>query len=99
MEIKTGSYTIKSDPLCCWIEQEVVQMKGKNIGKTTTKRVSGYFGKIEQLLPDFADKKFKSSDARTVEEALKRLAEAEKSMLALAAEEGRKLDERRKNNE
>lgn len=94
MEIKIGSYIIRSDQYCCWIDQETVQAKGKNIGKVVTKRVTGYVSNFEQLLPNFADRKYKGEDARTVEEALKKIADAEKETLRVAREIGRKLDEK-----
>ncbi len=86
MEIKVGKYWLKSDKFCCWIEEEY---KDKN-GKTTSRRVAGYVTKMDRLLEDFIDKKFKDSDAKSMEEVIKILDEAVKDAkkIAVAAYKG-----------
>lgn len=45
MEIKRGKYILRSEPMCCWIDEEYI---GKN-GKPVTKNISGYYPDFRML--------------------------------------------------
>ena len=50
MEIKRGKYILRSEPMCCWIEEEY-EYQNKETGKVTkkTKAVSGYYPNFRML--------------------------------------------------
>lgn len=66
MEIKRGSYILKSDPYCCWIEKVHEVTQGKNKGSLTTTNVSGYYPTFTSLAEGFASKELKKSDAKSM---------------------------------
>ncbi len=66
MEIKRGSYILKSDAFCCWIEQVKEATKGKSKGELTTVNVSGYYPTFTSLAEGFASKELKKSDAKSM---------------------------------
>lgn len=70
MKIKVGKYTLYSDSLCMWITEEYEITKGKNKGKTDTRRVAGYSTSLKRLLRSFRDTKVGGSDAESLEELL-----------------------------
>lgn len=50
MEIKRGKYILRSEPMCCWIDEEY-ETVNKKTGKPTvvTKNVSGYYPNFRML--------------------------------------------------
>lgn len=84
MEVKIGKYTLKSDYLSAWIEEEFVIQEGKNKGKTTQRRVTGYFRDLGLLLDDFIDTKAKDNDAEDMTQALAEIETALKDAKKIA---------------
>lgn len=93
MEIKCGEYILKSDSMNLWIEKEFISKKGKNAGKTATRVVSGYHRDFEHLLDDFAMRRVRGSDAKSVTELLKDIMVIESDLRDLAKELETKLNE------
>lgn len=85
-----GGYWLYSDKYCCWIMQECVTQKGKNIGKTYTKRVSGYFAKVEDALESLVDRHSREISANSINTLIKEI----KSLKSLIKEIGENLNER-----
>lgn len=46
MEIRRGKYILRSEPMCCWIDEEYVSEK---TGKLVTKNISGYYPDFRML--------------------------------------------------
>jgi uncharacterized protein involved in type VI secretion and phage assembly len=63
-------YTLKGDEFNVWIEQ--TRPSKKDPGKTTTTRVTGYYGNLDHLLNGFVDAELARQDIQ----ALKELADA-----------------------
>lgn len=59
---------LNSDSQCYWITQEVEIKKGKNAGKFTEKRITGYFRNLTDLLSDIPERKIRECDAETMKE-------------------------------
>lgn len=85
-----GGYWLCSDNYCCWIIQECQTKKGKNIGKTYTKRVSGYTAKVEDALESLVDRHTREINATSINNLIKEI----KSLKSLVKEIGENLDER-----
>lgn len=69
MKIQIGDRIyLNSDSQSYWITQEVEIKKGKNAGKFTEKRITGYFRNITDLLSDIPERKIRECDAETIEE-------------------------------
>lgn len=71
MEIKIGKYTLKSDPLCMWIDEEYIGKDKKGREKKQTRRVAGYAYSLDNLIRQFVEHKHRASEAETVAELLK----------------------------
>lgn len=56
------------DNQCYWLTQEGEVKKGKNAGKFTEKRITGYFRNLTDLLSDIPERKLRECDAETIEE-------------------------------
>lgn len=82
MELKIGKYTLKSDKFCAWLEKECKTEQGK----TTQRRVTGYFRDFNLLLDDFIDTKVKESDASDMKQALAEIDSALKDAKRIAKE-------------
>lgn len=69
MKIQIGDRIyLNSDSQSYWITQEVEIKKGKNVGKFTEKRITGYFRNITDLLSDIPERKIRECDEETIEE-------------------------------
>lgn len=69
MKIQIGERIyLNSDSQCYWITQEVEIKKGKNAGKFTEKRITGYFRNLTDLLSDIPERKIRECDAETMKE-------------------------------
>lgn len=67
MKIKLDkSHTLISDQYCYWITETVITKKGKNAGKASERRASGYTATLEQCFDSYIDKKIKSSEASEI---------------------------------
>ena len=73
MEIKIGRYILKSDGLCCWLEEEYEGKTATGKVKKATRRVAGYAGNFSILLRQFVEHKHRASEATTVEELLREM--------------------------
>lgn len=73
MKIKLGKYTLNSDSMCMWIDEEyetINQKTKKPTGKLETRRVAGYSTSLQNLLRSFRDTKVGGSDAESLEELI-----------------------------
>jgi hypothetical protein len=73
MKIKLGKYTLNSDAMCMWIDEEyetINQKTKKPTGKFETRRVAGYSTSLQNLLRSFRDAKVGGSDAESLEELI-----------------------------
>lgn len=69
MKIQIGERIyLNSDSQCYWITQEVEIKKGKNAGKFTEKRITGYFRNLTDLLSDIPERKIRECDAETMKD-------------------------------
>lgn len=69
MKIQIGERIyLNSDSQSYWITQEVEIKKGKNAGKFTEKRITGYFRNLTYLLSDIPERKIRECDAETMKE-------------------------------
>lgn len=82
-----GGYWLMSDKYCCWIEKECVTQKGKNIGKTYMRRVSGYNARIEDALEGVVDRHSREINANSINTLIKEI----KSLKTLVKQMGENL--------
>lgn len=73
MEIKRSKYILRSEPMCCWIDEEYI---GKN-GKLVVKNVSGYYPNFRMLATEGLPKHFLVSSEAT---SMKKLVEEVKAL-------------------
>lgn len=87
MDIKAGKYTLRSDSQCFWIEEtRVAEKEDGTEGKEYQARVSGYYSHIEDLLAEFIERRFRSSDKEKMDEVLSELAKAVKDSKKIVRE-------------
>ena len=87
MDITVGKYTLRSDSQCFWIEEErIAEKKDGSKGNPFQARVSGYYSHIEDLLADFVERRFRSSDKEKMDEVLSELAKAVKDSKKIVRE-------------
>lgn len=94
MKIPMGKFTLRSDAYCFWVEEECVN---EETGKKYNRRVAGYAGSLPLLYAQFAEHKFRNSDAETVRALLKELSQVSKDLAEVkttAVKEGLKLTRR-----
>ena len=84
MRIEIGRYTLRSDGLCLWIEEEY-EITNKKTGKTKklTRRVAGYATSWSNLVYQFCSHRYMNSDAESVREFLKDMEQTFQDMLML----------------
>ena len=70
MKIKVGKYTLYSDSMSFWVNEEYEIEKGKHAGETEERRVAGYSTSFKNLLRSFRDAKVGGSDAESLEELI-----------------------------
>lgn len=70
MKIKVGRFTLCSDSMSLWINEEYEIAKGKHAGETEERRVAGYSTSLKNLLRSFRDAKVGGSDAESLEELI-----------------------------
>ena len=91
MDIKAGTYTLRSDSQCFWIEEtRVTEKEDGTKGKPYQARVSGYYAHIEDLLADFITRRFRNSDKQKMEDVLNELTEAVKDSKKIVREYAKK---------
>lgn len=73
MEIRVGKFTLKSDSLCMWIEEEYIGKDKNKKDKLMTRRVAGYAPSIENLIHQFVSHKHKAIGADTMTKLIKEL--------------------------
>lgn len=71
IEIKVGRYTIVSDGLSLWINEEYIGTDRHKNPKPQTRRVAGYAYSIDTLLRQFVAHKHKAAEAETVADLIK----------------------------
>lgn len=79
MNIRVGSYILRSDPYCMWIE-EVYQQKD---GKEASRRVAGYASSLSNLMRQFSEARLYGSDAETIEQLISDLRDVMADMIKL----------------
>lgn len=73
MEIRVGRFTLKSDTMCFWIEEEYIGKDAKGKEKKQTRRVAGYASSLDNLYRQFVEHRHKASEAQTVTELIKEM--------------------------
>lgn len=81
LEIKSGEYTLYCDGMNYYITKSYIDSKGK----LKEKNITGYYGKVEQVLKDFIHKRTAKSDEnfKTISKYLKSIKDAQKDAEAL----------------
>ena len=77
MEVRVGSYIIKSDPQCMWIEEEYMGKTKAGEDKTYTRMATGYVRTFEQLLANFMEYRMRNREAADVRTVLVEFAKCE----------------------
>ena len=70
MKIKVGKFTLYSDSMSFWINEEYEIEKGKHAGEIEERRVAGYSTSLKNLLRSFRDTKVGGGDAESLEELI-----------------------------
>lgn len=70
MKIKMGKYTIKSDSMNIWIEEERESKRKDGTMGTTMVKVGGYCRTIDDTLKSFMHYKVRDSEANSIREFL-----------------------------
>ena len=73
MEIRVGQFTLKSDTMCFWIEEEYIGKDKNKKDKLMTRRVAGYASSYSNLLRQFTDHKHKAIGADTMTKLIREL--------------------------
>lgn len=73
MEIRVGQFTLKSDQMCFWIEEEYIGKDKNKKDKLMTRRVAGYASSYANLLRQFTDHKHKAIGADTMTKLIREL--------------------------
>lgn len=73
MKIPVGKYTLQSDSFSMWITEKYEGEDSKGRKRERERKVAGYSWSWNNLVRDFCDRKFRSSEAETVKELLKEL--------------------------
>lgn len=73
MEIRVGQFTLKSDQMCFWIEEEYIGKDKNKKDKLMTRRVAGYASTYANLLRQFTDHKHKAIGADTMTKLIREL--------------------------
>ena len=69
MKIQIGERIyLNSDSQSYWITEERITQKGKNAGKVTEKRVTGYYRNIKDVIADIPERKIRECDAKDLDE-------------------------------
>lgn len=82
MEIKYGKYTVRSDSMNLWVEEEYTDRKGK----PAARRVTGYARTFPELYQSFIGKKIRGSEAKTFEELRAEIAEISGEVMKIIEE-------------
>ena len=85
MKIKVGRFTLCSDSMSLWINEEHEITKGKHKGELEERRVAGYSTSLKNLLRSFRDAKVGGSDAESLEELIEVLIDVYDDMERLDA--------------
>ena len=73
MEIRVGQFTLKSDTMCFWVEEEYIGKDKNKKDKLMTRRVAGYASSYTNLLRQFTDHKHKAIGADTMTKLIREL--------------------------
>lgn len=87
MRIKRGRFYINSDSRCYWITEEFTPSGKKAKKDTSERRVTGYFGKLEDCYKDFVNKEISSSEAHTMTKLMEDIEKAKADLLELINDE------------
>lgn len=82
MEIRVGSYIIKSDQFNIWIEK--TYGKDEEGKKIKSRRICGYHRKWEECIEDFINRETGKTDAKSVTEVLQAIEQARKEAVEMS---------------
>lgn len=71
IEIRIGKYTLVSDGLSLWINEDYEGKDKNNKPKIQTRRVAGYAWSLDNLIHQFVAHKHRAAEAKTVADLIK----------------------------
>ena len=98
IEIRRGRYILRSEPMCCWIEEEY-QTKDKKTGemKMATKNISGYYPDFKMLCEVGLPKHLLvSSEATSMRKLIKEVKDIHEKIGRMAYQKVKEITEERK---
>jgi len=95
MDIKRGKYILRSEPMCCWIEEEY-EAKDRKTGKTKKawKNISGYYPDFKMLCEEGLPKHLLvASDAKSMKKLVEEVRDIHDKIARMSYERVKEIAE------